>query len=114
MERKTFMAIHTYHSPETRIALLDRLSLGTVQDKGWAENWQFEKCSCIATWVGTDDFYFCLWEAENEEDIVSTLSEKDFYNIVFTYFYPILMEIDRHRLTGKVPGEDMKNWRYKE
>ena len=114
MERKTFMAIHTYHSPETRIALLDRLSEGTVSDKGWAENWQFEKCSCIATWVGTDDFYFCFWEAGKEEDIVSTLSEKGFDDIVFTSFYQILMEIDRRRLTGRVPWEDMKNWRDKE
>ena len=114
MAYKTFMAIHTYHSQETRIALLDRLSASTVTDEEWAKSWKFEKCCCIATWVGTDDFYFCLWEAETEEDILSTLTEKGFDELIFTAFYPILMEIGGRKLSGRLPGNDMINWRTKE
>ena len=60
-------------------------------DVEWKEIYTFEKCQCKATWVGTDDFFFCQWEAETPEDILTTLTERGFDDYIFTALYPILM-----------------------
>jgi len=39
------------------------------------------------TWLGTDDFYFCLLKGLKEKDIIRTLTEKGFDEIIFMSFY---------------------------
>ena len=54
MARKTFMAIHTYHNEKTKNEFLSDMPTTERTDVEWKEIYTFEKCRCIATWVGTD------------------------------------------------------------
>ena len=63
----------------------------------------FWKAKCSATWVGADDFFFCQWEAENPEDVLSTIAAQGFDEFIFTAMYQIDMHIDANNLTGKIP-----------
>ena len=63
----------------------------------------FDKCQCTAVWVGSDDFFFCQWESETEEDIHKALAEMGTDDYIFTALYEIDMHIDTDNLTGKNP-----------
>ena len=62
-----------------------------------------DKCQCTAVWVGSDDFFFCQWESETEEDIHKALAEMGADDYIFTALYEIDMHIDTNNLTGKNP-----------
>jgi hypothetical protein len=66
MTMKRFMAIHTFHSDETKAAMAAMTSDDPTTQKEWAASWKFEKCQCVATWIGDDDFFFCHWLAETD------------------------------------------------
>ena len=110
MARKTFMAIHTYHDEKTKNEFLSDMPTTERTDVEWKEIYTFEKCQCKATWVGTDDFFFCQWEAETPEDILTTLTERGFDDYIFTAMYPILMHIDTNQVTGRNPYKDFIGW----
>ena len=110
MARKTFMAIHTYHDEKTKNEFLSDMPTTERTDVEWKEIYTFEKCQCKATWVGTDDFFFCQWEAETSEDILTTLTERGFDEYIFTALYPILMHIDTNQVTGRNPYKDFIGW----
>ena len=110
MARKTFMAIHTYHDEKTKNEFLSDMPTTERTDVEWKEIYTFEKCQCKATWVGTDDFFFCQWEAETSEDILTTLTERGFVEYIFTALYPILMHIDTNQVTGRNPYKDFIGW----
>ena len=61
------------------------------------------KAQGIATWVGTDDFFFCYWEAETEEDIMTTLAENGMDQNLITVAYPIFMPITTNDCFGQDP-----------
>ena len=93
MTMKRFMAIHTFHSDETKAAMAGMLRMTTTQ-KEWAASWKFEKCQCVATWIGDDDFFFCHWLAETDEDIHNALRENGLDELVFTACYEANIHID--------------------
>ena len=78
-------------------------NLSELTDFEWRDGYIFEKCQCTGTWVGDDDFFFCQWESENEEDVLKALTSKGMDKYIFTALYPIDMQIDIRNLTGKVP-----------
>ena len=49
MTRKTFMAIHTFHSDEAKQEFFGGMPESETTDREWAEGWSFEKCRCVAT-----------------------------------------------------------------
>ena len=110
MTRKTFMAIHTYISEKTKRDFLEEMPTLERTDIEWREMYTFEKCRCVATWVGTDDFFFCQWEAETPEDVLTTLTSRGFDEFLITAIYPILMHIDTNNLSGRVPYQDFVGW----
>ena len=78
---KRFMAIHTFHSDETKAAMAAMTSDDPTTQKEWAASWKFEKCQCVATWIGNDDFFFCHWLAETDKDIHNALRKMDLMNL---------------------------------
>ena len=76
MARKTFLAIHTYKSELAKKNTFKSLKNTVRTDYEWADRWNFPKAQCIATWVGTDDFFFChfylttLFICFNQPDII--------------------------------------------
>ena len=73
MARKKYMAIHTFHSDEMKKAFFRGLHKSELTDFEWRDGYIFEKCQCTGTWVGDDDFFFCQWESESEEDVLKAL-----------------------------------------
>ena len=71
-------------------------------DAEWSEKWTFDKCKCIATWIGNDDFFFCHWEAEDEQDIHNALAENGLDKFVVTACYRAHSHIDTKNLTGEI------------
>ena len=102
------MAIHTYHDEKTKNELLSDIPTTKITNVGLKEIYKFEKCHCKATGVGTDDFFFCQWEAEMPEDLLTTLTEIGFDDLIFTALYPILMHIDSKEVTERNPYKDFK------
>lgn len=111
MAQNKFMAIHTYLTSEIREQFLDDLSQSETTESEWAKNWTFDKCRAIATWTGADDFFFCLWEAKNQDDILGSLTEYGMDDYVFTACYPIYTEIDTRRMQNRMPFKDLVGWR---
>ena len=103
MARKTFLAIHTYKSELAKKNTFESLKNTVRTDYEWADRWNFPKAQCIATWVGTDDFFFCHWEAETEEDIMTTLTENGMGENLITVAYPIIMHINKNECSGRDP-----------
>ena len=99
MTMKRFLAIHTFHSDETKAAMAAMTSDDPTTQKEWAASWKFEKCQCVATWIGNDDFFFCHWLAETDEDIHNALKENGLDELVFTACYEANIHIDRACLT---------------
>jgi len=44
-----FMAVHTFHSDQTKEAMAAVTSENPATQKEWAASWKFEKCQCVAT-----------------------------------------------------------------
>ena len=51
------------------------------------------------TWIGDDDFFFCHWLAETDEDIHNALRENGLDELVFTACYEANIHIDTACLT---------------
>ena len=100
MTMKRFMAIHTFHSDETKAAMAAMTSDDPTTQKEWAASWKFEKCQCVATWIGDDDFFFCHWLSETDEDIHNALRENRLDELVFTACYEANIHIDTACLTN--------------
>ena len=103
MTRNTYIAIHTYISDEIKRQSLTPPNKDDMQtDAEWSEKWTFEKCKCIATWIGNDDFFFCHREAEDEQDIHNSLAENGLDKFVVTACYRAHSHIDTKNLTGEI------------
>ena len=101
--RKRFIAIHTYISEEHKKKVLAApFEEDKITDIEWAKLWEFKKCSCIAAWQGNEDFFFCHWEADTEEDIHEALEENGLNKLCVTACYRIHFHADRNKLTGQI------------
>ena len=58
MSRKTFIAIHTYHSEETKGQFWAGVKGWERTDTEWRDMYIFDNCQCTGLWVGADDFFF--------------------------------------------------------
>ena len=96
MIRKRFIAIHTFHSEESKKAFQKMNAEDTQTEEEWFANWTFEKCQCVATWIGDEDFFFCHWLSETDQDIHKALTAMGLDDFVFTACYesPIHMDIN--------------------
>jgi hypothetical protein len=101
MTRKRYMALHTFHSDKSKEAFQARNLGNTSTQREWAEAWTFEKCQCVATWVGDDDFFFCHWLAESDQDVHEALTSMGLDEFIFTACYEAPMHIDVNFLSDK-------------
>ena len=94
MNRKRFIAIHTFHSEDSKKAFQAMNSEDTQTEEEWFETWTFENCQCVATWVGDDDFFFCHWLSESDQNIHKALTAMGLDEFVFTACYETPMYSD--------------------
>ena len=101
MIRKQFLAIHTYLSDEIKKQFLMPPPREDWQtDIEWSEDWTFVNAKCLGYWVGNDDFFFCHWEAEDEQDIHDALASKGLNEFVVTACYRAHDHVHVSGLTG--------------
>ena len=101
MAMKRFMAIHTYHSEEAKKAMMQRAAENTSSQKEFMAAQVFDKCRTVATWIGSDDFFFCHWLAETDEDIHNALRQNGMDQLVLTACYETSIHIDEASVTGE-------------
>jgi|TARA_A100001015_G_scaffold53699_1_gene58877 hypothetical protein len=64
---KHFICTHTFHSEETKKAYFEDNK--DITSKEWFASVEGEKVKCIQHWLGDQDFWFCHWIAESENQI---------------------------------------------
>ena len=74
-----FLVVHTFVSDEARKAYLTPPEKRNPPEERqtehqWAIDAAGEFAQCMQTWVGNDDFLYCHWIAESEEDVYRQLN----------------------------------------
>ena len=101
MTRKRYIAIHTFHSDKSKEAFYAFNAENPKTDQEMLEAWTFEKCQLAATWFSDDDFFFCHWLAESDQDIHQALTSMGLDDFVFTACYETTSYIDINLLPNK-------------
>ena len=70
---KQFMCTHSYLSGDAKERITSQLRDAT--DRDFLEMNSSEKARVLQHWAGKDEFFFCHWEAESEEDIHDVLAK---------------------------------------
>ena len=68
------MCTHTFISEETKVQFFEFCK--GMDNKTWFATEDEEKVRCLQNWLGQEDFWFCHWEAENEDQIHESLDKK--------------------------------------
>ena len=73
-----FFVVHTFVSEEARREYLTPPEKREPPEPRstelqWAVQSVGEYAQCMQTWVGNDDFFYCHWVAESEEDVYKQL-----------------------------------------
>ena len=101
---KDWMAIHTFLSEEAKAQHLS--AKGKVKtEKEWAEYaMSLEKAKCVQEWCGHEEFFFCHWRAETEDDILQTLDELGMNELMSTVCY------EMPRFTSALRNSENPRW----
>ena len=75
-----FFVVHTFVSEEVRKEYLTPPEKRNppqkqLTEKKWAEEAIGDFAQCMQTWVGNDDFLYCHWMANSEDDVYRQLDE---------------------------------------
>ena len=73
-----FFVVHTFVSGEARKEYLTPPEKRNppqkqLTEKKWAEEAVGDFAQCMQTWVGNDDFLYCHWMANSEDDVYRQL-----------------------------------------
>ena len=73
-----FMVVHTFVSDEARAKYCTPPEKRDPKEERpteyqWAVQSTGEYAQCMQTWLGNDDFFYCHWVAESEEDVYRQL-----------------------------------------
>ena len=73
-----FFVVHSFISEEARKQYLtppekQNPPSKTETEREWAEAATGEFARCMQTWAGNDNFFYCHWVAESEEDVYKQL-----------------------------------------
>ena len=101
MTMRRYMAIHTFHSEKTKEEMFNWAAENLATQKEYMASVTHEKCRCVATWLGNEDFFFCHWLAETDQDIHNALKEDGTDQLVFTACYEVPIYIDANCLTDE-------------
>ena len=107
MVQKHFICTHTFSSensrslfltpPENRIPPTQRLN-----EKSWTKASKGKYATCLQTWVGNDDFFFCHWIAEDEDKIYKQIESWKLNDILNTLIHPINRFMSAYRNSDEI------------
>ena len=107
MTQKHFICTHTFTSDQSRQLFLTppenrNPPINRLNEKEWAKASKGDHATCLQTWVGNDDFFFCHWIAENEDQIYNQLAAWDLNNIVNTLIHPMHRFMSAYRNSDEI------------
>ena len=70
---KHFMCTHSYLSGDAKENIINQLR--GVTDREFLDMNSGKNARVLQHWAGKDEFFFCHWEAESEDDIHEVLSK---------------------------------------
>ena len=70
---KHFMCTHSYLSGDAKENIINQLR--GITDREFLDMNSGKNARVLQHWAGKDEFFFCHWEAENEDDIHEVLSK---------------------------------------
>lgn len=73
---------------------------GPSTDEEFIRIGTFKNAKCLQRWMGTEDFFFCHWEAETEDDIYQALKELGSDMILQTVVYESHRFVSAYKLIG--------------
>lgn len=88
MQKKHFIATHTFISDETKKEFLEEAK--GMSSKDFFSPSKNENVKCVQHWMGAGDFFFCHWIAESEDLILDFLFEIGFDQ----FFHTMCAEMD--------------------
>jgi len=71
---KHFICTHKLHSEETKKAYFEDNE--DITSKQWFASVEGERVKCLQHWLGNQDFWFCLWLAESENQVYQKFKAK--------------------------------------
>ena len=82
MAKKHFMCTHTFLEDEAK-KMFEDASLD-MTDRDMFAAVKTEKAEMLGHWRGEEDFFFCHWYAESEDDILENLEKVGFNSLMNT------------------------------
>ena len=102
-----YVCTHTFTSEQSRRSFLtapENRNPSTLRltEKEWTVSSKGEFATCLQTWVGNDDFFFCHWIAEDEEQIYNQIETWGLSNIINTLIHPMHRFMSAYRKSDQV------------
>ena len=103
---KQWIAVHTFISEETRRAYCTPPEERDPPEEPMTQNQWVEfattlpRAKCVQEWLGKEDFFFCHWEAETQDEILAQLEELGLDKLIQTACY------EMHRFTSAFRDSD--------
>ena len=89
------MATHTWTSNEARDKVIE-MNSGMTEEEFFS-GLKTEKAETLQHWMGKDDFFFCHWIAESEDQIYQQLEEWGLQDLLNTLIHPIYRFMSAYR-----------------
>ena len=80
--KKHFICTHTYMSDEIKDKFFEDTK--NLTDKELFDGMKTEKAELLQHWMGTEDFFYCHWYAEDEDAIFSALEQMGMNEVMVT------------------------------
>ena len=103
MAHKHFMCTHTFLSDEAKKTFEDA-SLDMI-DRDMFASVKTEKAEMLGHWRGDEDFFFCHWYAESEDDILENLDKIGFNSLMNTLPNEMHLYVSSDKLSDKTTRE---------
>ena len=99
MARKHFMCTHTFVSQEAAKHFLDATL--ELTDRQIFEGLKTDRAEMLAHWRGEEEFFFCHWYAETDDDIFAALEGAGFNSLMHTLPNEMQLFLSAETLTDK-------------
>ena len=103
MAHKHFMCTHTFLSDEAKKTFEDA-SLD-MTDRDMFASVKTEKAEMLGHWRGDEDFFFCHWYAESEDDILENLETLGFNSLMNTLPNEMFLYVSADNITDTTTRE---------
>jgi hypothetical protein len=97
--KKHFICTHTYMSDEIKDKFFEDTK--NLTDKELFDGMKTEKAELLQHWMGTEDFFYCHWYAEDEDAIFSALEQMGMNDVMVTLPTETQRYVSHETLTGQ-------------